>query len=116
MAAILSSKRSWVLSYDICDEVRELYGSESCIEIEALYGINKNTAEDQQKKECIVVSRTWALEVLLMAGMLPKDVSKLSETGFDMRIETQSTREVKKGEVDPNAYMVVVQHKRASQA
>lgn len=41
-SSILNLTSSWILSYDYCDEVKELYGNESLTQIELLYSASQN--------------------------------------------------------------------------
>ena len=57
LADVLQNKQSWVLSYDNCKEIRDLYAWANLIEIDAKYSINSNNEEWKNCKELLIVPR-----------------------------------------------------------
>ncbi len=56
MASILKSTKNWILSYDDCPEVRELYKDCEVIDLAARYCINGKKSAWEKKNELIILS------------------------------------------------------------
>lgn len=52
---ILSSRKNWVLSYDDCSEVRNIYKNNQIIDLAARYCINGKKTQWQNKNELIIL-------------------------------------------------------------
>lgn len=55
LAKILEGTDNWVLSYDFCDEVKELYSFAKCITIDAKYSISGVKSTWSKKQEYIIL-------------------------------------------------------------
>jgi len=47
LAKILQDKERWIMSYNDCQEIRDLYSSFTIISIEWVYGISKNKSSNE---------------------------------------------------------------------
>ncbi len=56
LAELLHKRDRWIMSYNDCDEVRELYGGNRILFPEWIYGMSKN----KQSNEVLVLSRDFA--------------------------------------------------------
>lgn len=57
LASILNNRSGWVLSYDDCDEVRELYKNCEIIDLSARYSIHGKKSAWANKNELIILPR-----------------------------------------------------------
>lgn len=57
LAYILDMKSNWVLSYDDCPEIRNLYANNQIIDLAARYCINGKKDDWKDKNELIILSR-----------------------------------------------------------
>ncbi len=55
LAELLKNKQNWVLSYDDCEEIRNLYANNKIIDINAAYSITSNNKEWVNKKELLII-------------------------------------------------------------
>jgi len=53
LAELLNKRDRWILSYNDCQEIRELYKNNPILSIEWLYGMSKN----KQSNEVLVLSK-----------------------------------------------------------
>ena len=57
MAELLNKKKNWILSYDDCKEVRDLYKDSEIIDLAARYCINGKKNSWAHKNELIILSK-----------------------------------------------------------
>jgi DNA adenine methylase len=55
LAAILNKRDNWILSYDDCKEIRQLYGKQQIIDLAARYSINGKKTNWASKNELIIL-------------------------------------------------------------
>ena len=56
LADVLATRTNWIMSYDICDEVREKYGYAKLLELGFRYSINGKKTEWKNTNEFLIVS------------------------------------------------------------
>ncbi len=56
LADILATRTNWIMSYDICDEIREKYGYAKLLELGFRYSINGKKTEWKNTNEFLIVS------------------------------------------------------------
>ena len=61
LAVLLHSRKNWVLSYDDCSEVRDLYDGHEIIDLAARYCINGKKDKWEHKNELIILPSIHAL-------------------------------------------------------
>jgi DNA adenine methylase len=57
LAEILHKRERWIMSYNDCDKIRELYKDNPILSVEWIYGMSKN----KQSSEVLVLSRDLAI-------------------------------------------------------
>lgn len=55
LAQLLSSRKNWVLSYDDCPEIRELYKDQQVVDLSARYCINGKKDNWEHKNELVIL-------------------------------------------------------------
>jgi DNA adenine methylase len=56
LADVLATRTNWIMSYDICDEIREKYGFAKLLELGFRYSINGKKTEWKNTNEFLIVS------------------------------------------------------------